>query len=941
MPLPAFPRTCLLAALLAISATAQTPALWSLRPPVRPPLPAVRQAEWLRNDLDRFVLARLEQAGLAPSPEADRATLLRRLCLDLTGLPPTPDELAAFLADNAGDAYERTVDRLLASTAHGERMAQLWLDLARYSDTNGFDGDPDRQMWAWRDWVVRAFAEDMPYDRFTIEQIAGDLLPDATLAQRIATGFHRNHAVAPEILGQPGEYHHQYVADRTATFATTWLGLSVGCAECHDHKFDPISQRDYYALYAYWNRMPEKGLETTGNSAPFLRLPSAEQGAQLLELQGQQDELARQLQQGLRERSGEFAAFCAERREAAAPVPDLLWHEALDGERPGHAERGGIGVAVWLDGVRDKALRLDGRDACVRVPRPVELRADAPFTVSAWIRLTDDGQSDGGAIVGKVDEAAKGRGWQFVVNGRRLSAALVGGAKDRLRVAARDQLEFETWYHVAVAYDGSRQPGGLRLFVDGVAAALPESPAAENNPGDAAADVEAGKPLVGDLDNEGALRIGSLDGQPFCGDIDEVRVHGRALTSAELGALADADLASATCSLTEAELHALSQRLFVGRGSPPLAAIAAELAKVRARRLGVFDAVPLVSVAAEMATPRPTHLLLRGDYQRPGERVEPAIPAVFGALPADAPGNRLGLARWLVDKDHPLVARVHVNRLWRAFFGHGLVETVDDFGTRGELPSHPELLDWLAREFVDGGFRHRRFVKLLVTSASYRQSSALPGTLRETDPDNRLLARASRWRLDAEMLRDQSLAVAGLLDRRVGGPPVMPWQPADLWPKPSPIGDRHRRGIYVAQKRSVPFVSFRLFDAPGRETCVARRDRTTTPLQALALFNDRNFAEAARALGQRLLGEAGDDERRLQRGFLLCTQRQPSAAELEVLRLLLTTQRELFGHDTQLAAAAAAVGDHAVLAGFEPAEIAAWAAVAAVLLNLDEVLVRA
>ena len=917
-------------ALLALPGLAQAPALWSLRPPVRPPVPAVRQADWPRSDLDRFVLARLEQAGFAPSPEADRATLLRRLTFDLTGLPPTPDELAAFLADGAPDAYERTVDRLLATTAHGERMAQLWLDLARYTDTNGFDFDSDRQMWAWRDWVVRAFAEDMPYDRFTLEQIAGDLLPDATLSTRIATGFHRNHAVTLQIDGQPGEFHHQYVADRTATFATTWLGLSVGCAECHDHKFDPITQRDYYAMYAFWNRMPEKGLENGGNAAPFLQLPTAEQGAALLELQGKLDDLERQLQAGLRAREAAFATWRCTLASAAAPMAELLWHEPLDGDRPGHAELGGIGKGAFAPGLRGGAVQLDGLDACVRVHRPVELRADAAFTVSAWIRLLDNGVSQGGAIVGKVDEAAKGRGWQFTVGGRRLGAALIGGDKDSLRVTARDPLEFGVWYHVAFTYDGSRQATGLQLFVDGLAANAAKPPAPSPKRG--------GKPLAGEIDNEGALRIGSLDGRPFAGDIDEVRVHGRALTAAELAALADADLGGAADAPT-AERLALLQRLFALRGEPELAAIATERAAVRARHRELAEAVPVVSVVAEMAMPRPTHLLIRGDYQRPGERVEPAIPAVFGALPADAPANRLGLARWLVGKDHPLVARVHVNRLWRAFFGSGLVETLDDFGTRGEQPSHPELLDWLARDFVDSGFRHRRFVKLLVTSATYRQSSVLPAALREIDPDNRLLARASRWRLDAEMLRDQSLAVAGLLSSKVGGPSVMPWQPADLWPEVSPVGDRHRRAIYVAQKRQIPFVTMRLLDAPGRETCVARRDRTTTPLQALALFNDRNFAEAARALAQRLLGEAGDDASRLQRGFLLCVQRAPAAAEQEVLLELLATQRELFAADPELAEAAATVGDGAPVAT-RPRELAAWAAVAAVLLNLEETLVR-
>ena len=772
----------------------------------------------------------------------------------------------------------------------------------------------------------------MPYDRFTLEQVAGDLLPDATLAQRIATGFHRNHAVTLEIDGQPGEFHHQYVADRTATFATTWLGLSMGCAECHDHKFDPITQRDYYAMYAFWNRMPEKGLVTGGNAVPFLQLPSAEQGSALLELQGTLDDIDRRIQLELRAREGDFTAWCAGLATPAAPTSDVLWHEPLDGERRGVAELGGIGVGTWVAGLCHGAVQLDGRDACVRIGRRVELRADSPFTVSAWIRLTDDGSSQGGAIVGKVDEAAKGRGWFFSVEERRLTVGLVGGDGDSLNVVARDQLEFATWYHVAFTYDGSRRASGLRLFVDGVAATAKQPPAGASAP-------SPPKPLVGDLDNDGALRIGSLDGQPFCGAIDEVRVHAVALDAAALAALADADLAAGAATASS-ERTTLLQRLYATRGPIELAALTAERAAVRARRSDLLAAIPVVSVAAEAAMPRPTHLLQRGDYQRPGEAVEPAIPAVFGALPADAPRNRLGLARWLVRQDNPLVARVHVNRLWRTFFGHGLVETPDDFGLRGERPSHPELLDWLAREFVDSGFRHRHFVKLLVTSATYRQSSVVPLAARAVDPDNRMLARASRWRLDAEMLRDQSLAVAGLLDRTAFGPAVMPWQPEDLWPSVSPVEQRHRRGLYVKQKRSTPFVTFRLFDAPGRETCVARRDRTTTPLQALALFNDRNFAEAARVLAERLLADDGDDERRVVRGFRLCVQREPSAAERRVLLDLLADRRAAYLDDPTLAVAAATVGDALPRAGLEPLEVAAWAAVTAVLLNLDEMLVR-
>ncbi len=930
------------ALLAAASAAGQAPGLWSLVPPAAVAVPEVQASSWPRNAVDRFVLARLLAADLQPSAAADPATLLRRVTLDLTGLPPTPEELADFAADPSDANYERVVDRLLASVAHGERMAQLWLDLARYSDTNGYDFDSDRQMWAWRDWVVEAFAAGMPYDQFTLAQIAGDLLPGATLAQRIATGFHRNHAIAMQIDGQPGELHHQYVADRTATFATTWLGLSVGCAECHDHKFDPISQRDYYGLYAFWNRMPERGLEQAGNAAPFLRLPTAEQGARLLELQQEEAELTQRLRRELQGREAAFAAFRAGRATSAAVSDGLWWHEPLDGPRPGETELGGIGAGGWVGGLRGGAVHFDGNDTCVRLHRAVELRADAPFTIAAWIRLADGTPTPAMAIVGKVDEAAEGRGWEVTVADRRLAVALVGGKDDRLGVRARDELELGVWYHVAAVYDGSRRRDGLRLFVDGAPAELAMPPAP---PADAAAAATSPKPpknLVGDLGNDGAMRIGSLDGRPFLGAIDEVRIYGRALDAAGLAAAGDADLAAAGLFAEPAPVahRQLLERTFVRRGDAALVAIETARLAVAAEHRRVLDEVAMVSVAAEMSEPRATHLLLRGDYQSPAERIEPALPAAFGALPAEAPRNRLGLARWLVAADNPLVARVHVNRIWAMLFGRGLVATLDDFGTQGAPPSHPELLDWLARDFVAHGFAHRHLVKQLVLSSTYRQSTQAVAAQQEADPENRLLGRAVRWRLDAEALRDQALQVAGLLDRKVEGPAVMPWQPADLWPEPSAVAQRYRRGLYVAQKRSVPFVTFRLFDAPGREICVAQRHRTTTPLQALALFNDRNFAEAARAFAQRLLGRGGDDAARLRRGFLLAVQREPDEGELAILGQLLVTQRALFLADPAAAAAAVEVGDAPKLEGQPAAEIAAWAAVAAVLLNLEEILVR-
>ena len=916
----------------------QDPVPWSFVPPVRPPVPAVHDARWPRSDLDRFVLARLEQAGFVPAPEADRATLLRRVTLDLTGLPPTPEELAAFLADAAPDAYERVVDRLLASPQHGERMAQWWLDLARYADTNGYDFDTDRQQWAFRDWVVQAFAGDMPYDQFTIEQLAGDLLPGATLSQRIATGFQRNHAVTFEQDGQPGEYRHLYVVDRTATFGTTWLGLSIGCAQCHDHKFDPIGQRDYYGLYAFWNRMDEKGLVLRDNAEPFLELPSADQGSALLGLERQIAAAHAQLRRLVDERRAAREQW--QQTVCSTPPPvevesGLLLHASLQADdgatttSDGAIE--GLGTAGFVPGVRGSALQLDGRDTFLQCGQCADLDADAPFTASAWVRLQAKDGDSSHTVVAKIDEAQDRRGWRLTVNARgEVQVALVAAAEDVLTVFTRGTIAFDRWHHVAFTYDGSRQRQGLQIFVDGAPATL----GVDGKPG--GPPPKAPKPLQGSLRNDGNLRIGGSDGLPLRGCIDEVRLVARALSAPQLAALVLADFVS----MTGAEPEELGERLFVLHGDPELAELQRGLATLVAEREDVLEAVPLVSVMQEMAAPRATHLLRRGDFLQPAEVVEPAIPAVFGALPADAPRNRLGLAQWLVQPDNPLVGRVHVNRLWSWFFGQGLVATPGDFGMRGERPSHPALLDWLAREFVDGGFRHRGFVRLLVTSATYRQSSDHRPELAAVDPDNRLLGRAGRWRLDAEALRDQSLLLAGLLDRRVGGPPVMPWQPEDLWPEPSAIGDRHRRGLYVKVSHGVPFVTFPLLDAATREVCTVQRERSVTPLQALVLLNDRNFVEAARGLGQRLLAVRGDDAERLDRGFLWCTSRRPSEAECALLRGLLTAQQQRYAADPELAKAAAAVGDLPASAEVPHWQVAAWTAVAAVLLNLDEVLVR-
>jgi hypothetical protein len=672
---------------------------WAYKAPQRPPLPAAKDATWPRNAIDYFVLQRLEKEGLRPSPEADRATLIRRVSLDLTGLPPTPAEVDAFVADRSPDAYEKVVDRLLASPAYGERMAGKWLDLARYADTNGNRLDNHRDVWLWRDWVIGAFNSNVPFDHFTVEQLAGDLLPGATVSQRVATGFHRNTMVnftpkPPEKkpakpappqpatsakvrkVGGDDEYRARAVMDRVATTATVWLGSTLACAQCHDHKYDPFAQKDFYRFYAFFNNVPEKGLDgEKDNPVPSIRVPSPEQAAQLAEL--------------------------------------------------------------------------------------------------------------------------------------------------RCRIArGRDE--------------------------------------------------------------------------------DELRRLQKA----------------------EAEL---------------------------------LRSVPSAMVMEEMPQPRKTHVFLGGDYLNEGEEVTPGVPASLPPMPSTGSRvNRLDLARWLVDPKNPLTARVAVNRAWEQHFGNGLVRTVDDFGSQGEPPTHPELLDWLATEWVARGWDVKALHRQIVLSATYRQSSCVNPELRERDPDNRLLARGGRFRLDGETIRDNALSIAGLLVHRVGGPSVRPYQPAGLWEQVAVGGgyssqtyvqsqgpDLYRRGLYTYWKRSLPHPALVAFDAPTRETCTACRPRTNTPLQALVLLNDPNFVEAARALAERILREEGSDfAGRVAHGFRLCTGRTPTEREVRVLERLYRQRLADYRKDLDAARKLVNVGASRSAPGLDVSELAAWTVVANLLLNLDEVIAR-
>ncbi len=886
---------------------------WAFHRPEPPALPTVATPDWVREPVDAFVLSRLEAAGLAPAPAAGRATLVRRLALDLTGLPPSPAEVTAFLADDRVDAYERLVDRLLASPHYGERMALRWLDLARYADTNGYLNDGERDVWRWRDWAVAAWNENMRFDRFTVAQLAGDLLPEATVDDRIATGFLRLHPLENEGVGLPGEYHHRHVADRIATIGTTWLGLTVGCAECHDHMYDPLSQRDYYRLFAFFDNTADGGLVRGRGMAPTLALPDAAQATRLLELQQRLDDLQAEREELAALREPEAAAHhrVLVREAASTPIAaggPLRVHAPLDGEVQGVAEVRGVGRIDWVPGIRGSAARFDGNDSVVDLGDRGGIALDRPFAISAWVQSHGFGGLTGATIAAKVDEAGNGRGFWFGLAGDRLWFSLVGDedAEDELAVRTRHRIARRRWVHVAASYDGSRRVDGITLWIDGVRWAV---------------DSRRADTVAGDPSNPAALRIGGADDAGFHGVIDELRITDRALTAAELARVIDADLrAAALRAGADPAIAALLRRDFGNRHDPDLRRIDAAIRETAALRDRLRDGVTTTPVLRERAERRPTCVRPRGDFRVAGERVDPGVPELVLGWPEGAPRNRLGFARWLVHPDHPLVGRVFVNRIWCQLFGRGLVATLDDFGSRGARPTHPQLLDWLARDFVDGGFDVKRLVRMLVNSATYRQRSTVGERAYQADPANALLARGGRWRLPAELLRDHALVAAALLDPTVGGPPVRPPQPADLWPgdRATPLDESHRRGLYVHVRRSSPYMPFALFDAPTREVCVARRAVTTTPLQALAQWNDPVAVAAAHALGQRMIGAGRDDDARLSYGHLACLSRPPLPAERAVFSALLARLR------------AVAPGDDEVV----------WGHVAAVLLNLDEAQTR-
>ncbi|HUS07673.1 MAG TPA: DUF1553 domain-containing protein, partial [Bryobacteraceae bacterium] len=823
-------------------------------------------------------------------------------------------------------------------------MAFRWMEAARYADTNGYQSDGPRDMWRWREWVIQAFDKNMPFDQFTVEQLAGDLLPNPTLDQRIATAFHRNHRTSAEGGIVPEEFRVEYVADRAETTSNVWLGLTVGCARCHDHKYDPIAQKDFYRLFAFFNSVAEKGnVYNFGNEDPVIKAPTPAQQQRLRELDQnvtRQEQQYARLGPRLKQAQSEWERNVLPSQTADWNVDaGLVLHAGLDDA----AAQSVAGCdssqpscqLSTVDGPVGKAPRFDGKRFVETSGDRVNFNYQDPFTFAAWIHP----ESPKGAILSHSDDYLEGTGHGLYLMEGKLRLHVIFRWTDLgMRVETAKPLRLNSWQHVLVTYDGKRKASGVRMYIDGKQQEMKI----------------LFDELMWPISSKAPFRIGAGGGLRFQGSIDDVRVYNIALTPnqaaivplrkplRELAAIPPAARSGA-----EADKLA---HCFVEKFAPPeIRAARQELLKARAERASFLETIPTVMVMQDAPAPRETFVLKRGAYDNPGERVTPGVPAVLPPLPAGSAANRLALARWLVSSSNPLTARVAVNRYWQMYFGTGLVKTVDDFGSQGEWPIHPELLDWLALEFQGNGWNLKALQKTIVMSATYRQSSKASGDLLQKDPENRLLARGPRLRLGPDMIRDQALAVSGLLVNQVGGPSVKPYQPAGLWQELA--GGKgyevdkgeglYRRSLYTYWKRTVAPPFMVNFDSPNRETCTVRETRTNTPLQALNLMNDVTFLEAARKLAERVLLEGGSrPDERITYAVQLVLAREPGPAERKVLQEALARFQARYAGDEKAAVDFVSQGDSPRNPGLQAKELAPYTALASVLLNLDETVTK-
>lgn len=912
---------------------------WAFIPPKKAVVPEVGNTSWPKNAIDYFVLKRLEKQGLEPKPEAAKETLLRRVTLDLTGLPPTIAEIDAFLADQSPDAYEKAVDRLLSSPHYGERMALFWLDLARYADSNGYSQDGLRIMWPWRDWVIQAFNENMPYDQFISWQVAGDRFPAATQEQRLATGFLRNHRLNGEGGIIDEEYRVEYAADRTETAATVLLGLTMQCARCHDHKYDPVSQEEYYQFFGFFNSVHEAGIAANDiNSGPEVVLTSRE----------------------VADRIHFIDKMIAEREAAAAQIAekvlpshyehpridlkkDLVIDLAFDDIReekitnrahPGETFRIPETMEA-VEGVNGKAVKFTAFDFLSVRNEALEFDRADDFTLSFYLKLEEDYEFI--SVLNHLGSSTINYpGYEVaIVDGYPMIRLVHSLPADVIEVRGAQKINKGEWTHLTFTYDGSGKAAGIELFRNGEQAPV---------------NVLFDKLQQGLAGNRKVLTVGGQMGYQTYTDgyglIDELKIYKRRLSSIEAAALYRPPRKETRgFSDEERKMHYLAVEHEQYRATQQ------EITALRTEKFQIQDTLVTVMVMEDLPAPRPTFVLNRGLYDAPGRQVHPGTPAAILPFPMDSLADRSDLADWLLDERNPLTARVAVNRFWQLLFGRGIVKTTEDFGNQGALPSHPALLDWLAVHFRESGWDVKALLKMIVLSSTYRQSSRADAVERAEDPDNQWLARGPSGRLPAELIRDVALSAGGLLTKEIGGPSVKPYQPPGLWEEKGEFSqlkyyqqdsgeDLYRRGLYTFWRRTSPPPSMTTFDAPTRDICTVERQATNTPLQALVLLNDPQFVEAARVLAGRVIRQRSESSARITEAHRLLTGLRPEPEVLRLLQELEKRERQKFEQQPELARQLLRVGEYPSDDSAPPADLASMTIVCSTILSFDECLMK-
>lgn len=925
---------------------------WSFIPPVKTQLPEVAEEYRVNNAIDNFVIFKVLEKGLKPSQIEDRERLIRRVSLDLTGLPPTLEEIDAFLADESEDAFEKVVDRLLKSEACAERLAMEWLDVSRYADSHGLHADGSRTMWPWRDWVISSFHQNMPYDEFVTQQIAGDLLPDAERDKIMATAFHRNHPMTAEGGAIDEEFRLEYVADRTNTTATAFMGLTVECAKCHDHKFDPISQKEYYQLSAFFNNQRELGMTgDDGNFGPILTLESEATSKMIKDLEMQLQDVNMEIKGRERELQ-EISDYIKDLPPVKDKAPSIylpmeqMEEISLKGKKfqeiDGKLHATSDGDPKLVPGKIGHALEFDHEYDDVELEGIGQVDIQEAFSAALWVHMNKMIPGKTQVLVGNAGNKNNyWRGWDFYFDVKnRINLRMINCLPHNLiHVRSKDTIPVQTWTHLAFTYNGSGEASGAKIFINGrqVQVDIEYNRLTKNiRTIQGGAHEEYKRPLR----IAKSYRAFTGDNGVYEGLIDEFRFFENELSPFEIAGFAEIPING----LSEEDRwnHFFLSDNVIRQLKKKRSGILAEVVSIR-------DTVPEIMVMEEMQNPRSTFVLNRGQYDSPADRVQPGTPRELLPFPDDMPKNRLGLAKWLFHPDHPLTARAAVNRYWQMIFGTGIVKTANDFGSQGALPTHPELLDWLAVSFQEKDWNVKDLLKLMVMSATYQQSSRPSPEQKEVDPDNIYLSSSPTYRWPAEIIRDNALAASGLLVRKVGGPSVKPYQPPGLWIEKGNFShdllryvqdtgeDLYRRSMYTFIKRTSPHPAMTVFDAPTRDICTLTRESTNTPLQALVLLNDPQFVEAARVMAARIQKHFGPGIDEMAYGaFRLATGRIPTAEEMTVLKKIYHEQINIFEDDSKATSDLLKVGEYPMDQSLPKASTAAWTMVCSSLLNHDE-----